>query len=48
VFERTDRIGIRVDYELLENLHLFCSGIHIAKSNEPKRFESHIGFGWNL
>jgi hypothetical protein len=45
---RTSQLRTNVDYEILENLHLFVEGSHIEKTGEKSRFQSRFGFGWNL
>ncbi|MBI5059465.1 hypothetical protein HZB60_06760 [candidate division KSB1 bacterium] len=47
-FERTTRLGVRASFEALENLWLYGEGATFTKSRAADRFETRIGFGWNL
>ncbi len=47
-FEHTDRIGLRIEWEALENLWLRGDITHITESRREDRLESRVSFGWNL
>ena len=47
-FVRSIRWGARAEWEALPNLRIFAQGTSIEMSHADRRFETQVGFGWNL
>jgi hypothetical protein len=47
-FEHIDRVGVKFQWEALENLCLFGEGMQVIESRRVNRVETHLGFAWNL
>jgi hypothetical protein len=45
---KTDRIGIRASYELLENFAIYGEIMNIKQTGTSSRTEKSIGFRWNV